>query len=122
MNKPQPKFELTPASLTLKHPELGTGPVPTDMYWQPEFYDREMDAIYKRAWLNVGRVEQVKTPGDFFVKDIKTFNMFVIVARAKDEKIRAFYNVCQHRGNHVELKSCGKNNGFVCPFHGWSYS
>ena len=122
MNKPQPKFELTPANLTLKHPELGTGPVPTDMYWQPEFYDREMNAIYKRAWLNVGRVEQVKTPGDFFVKDIKTFNMSVIVARAKDEKIRAFYNVCQHRGNHVELKSCGKSNGFVCPFHGWSYS
>ena len=35
------------------------GTVPTDMYWQPAYYDREMEAIYKRAWLNVGRVEQV---------------------------------------------------------------
>ena len=76
MNKQQATFELTPADLTLKHPELGTGPIPTDMYWQPEFYDREMEAIYKRAWLCVGRVEQVKAPGDFFVKEIKTFMIF----------------------------------------------
>ncbi len=122
MNKALPTFELTPADLTLRHPELGTGPVPTDMYWQPEYYDREMEAIYKRAWLCVGRVEQVKDAGEFFVKEIETFKMSVIVARAKDEKIRAFYNVCQHRGNHIELKSCGKADGFVCPFHGWSYS
>ncbi len=122
MNKALPTFELTPADLTLRHPELGTGPVPTDMYWQPEYYDREMEAIYKCAWLCVGRVEQVKDAGEFFVKEIETFKMSVIVARAKDEKIRAFYNVCQHRGNHVELKSCGKADGFVCPFHGWSYS
>lgn len=122
MNKALPTFALTPADLTLRHPELGTGPVPTDMYWQPEYYDREMEAIYKRAWLCVGRVEQVKDAGEFFVKEIETFKMSVIVARAKDEKIRAFYNVCQHRGNHVELKSCGTADGFVCPFHGWSYS
>lgn len=122
MNKALPTFALTPADLTLRHPELGTGPVPTDMYWQPEYYDREMEAIYKRSWLCVGRVEQVKDAGEFFVKEIETFKMSVIVARAKDEKIRAFYNVCQHRGNHVELKSCGKADGFVCPFHGWSYS
>lgn len=122
MNKALPTFALTPADLTLRHPELGTGPVPTDMYWQPEYYDREMEAIYKRAWLCVGRVEQVKDASEFFVKEIETFKMSVIVARAKDEKIRAFYNVCQHRGNHVELKSCGTADGFVCPFHGWSYS
>lgn len=122
MNKPLPTFELTPADLTLRYPELGTGPVPTDMYWQPDFHDREMDAIYKRSWLCMGRVEQIKEAGEFFVKEIETFKMSVIVARAKDNKIRAFYNVCQHRGNHVELKSCGKADGFVCPFHGWSYS
>ena len=122
MNKAQPTFELTPADLTLRHPELGTGPVPTDMYWQPEYYEREMAAIYKRSWLCVGRVEQVKDAGEFFIKEIETFKMSVIVARAKDNKIRAFYNVCQHRGNHIELKPCGKSDGFVCPFHGWSYS
>jgi len=122
MNKRQPTFELTPADLTLRYPELGTGPVPTDMYWQPEFHDREMAAIYKRSWLCLGRVEQVKEAGDYFVKEIETFKMSVIVARAKDNKIRAFYNVCQHRGNHVELKPCGNADGFVCPFHGWSYS
>ena len=122
MNKQQATFELTPADLTLKHPELGTGPIPTDMYWQPEFYDREMEAIYKRAWLCVGRVEQVKAPGDFFVKEIKTFDMSVIVARAKDDVVRAFYNVCQHRGNRIFDGREGSVAQVVCPYHGWRYA
>jgi len=94
------KVSLTPANLTLRHPELGTGPIPTDSYWQPEFYQRELDAIFRRSWLCVGRVEQAAKPGDFFQKELLTFNMSVIVARGKDRQLRAFYNVCQHRGNN----------------------
>jgi len=115
------KLTLTPANLTLRHPELGTEPVPADIYWQPEFYQRELDAIFKRAWLCVGRVEQAAQPGDFFQKKIPTFDFSVIVARAKDGKLRAFYNVCQHRGNHVELREHGHCVAFTCPFHGWTY-
>ena len=90
------RFPLTPANLTLRHPELGTGPVPTDIYWQPEFYAREMAAIFKRTWLCMGRIEQVAKVGDFFVKRIPTFNLSVLVVRGKDQKNRAFDNVCQH--------------------------
>lgn len=115
------KLSLTPANLTLRHPELGTGPVPTDIYWQPEFYTRELEAIFKRAWLCVGRVEQAAKPGDFFQKKLPTFDLSVIVARGKDNKLRAFQNVCQHRGNHVELRDHGHCVGFTCPFHGWTY-
>lgn len=111
-----------PADLTLRYPELGTGPIPTDAYWQPEFYERELEAIFRRAWLNVGRVEQVAKPGDFFVKAIPTFDMSILVVRGKDNVVRAFHNVCQHRGNHIELKKSGNCNAFRCPFHGWAYA
>lgn len=89
----------TPANLTLRHPELGTGPIPTDIYWRPDYYERELHAIYRRVWLCMGRIEQLRAPGDFFVKDNPTFGMSILVVRGKDEVIRAFHNVCQHRGN-----------------------
>lgn len=115
------QLEPTPANLTTRHPELGTGPVPTTIYHDPEFYERELRAIFRRAWLCVGRVEQVATAGDFFVKNLPTFDMSILVARGKDERIRAFHNVCQHRGNHVELRDSGNCSAFRCPFHGWAY-
>ena len=107
--------------LTLRYPELGTGPVPTDIYWQPEFYSREIEAIFRRSWLCIGRVEQVKKMGDFFVKQLPTFRQGILVVRGKDNKVRAFHNVCQHRGNHIELASSGNCHRFKCPFHGWIY-
>ncbi len=112
----------TPPELTLRHPELGTGPVPTDIYYQPDFYERELRAIYRRAWLCMGRIEQVRETGDFFVKEIPTFDMSILVVRGKDGTLRAFHNVCQHRGNHVELRRQGNCAAFRCPFHGWAYA
>ncbi len=113
--------EITPPTLTLRYPELGTGPISTDAYWKPEFYAQELEAIFKRAWLCVGRVEQAAAVGDFFVKKLPTFDMSIIVARGKDGTLRAFHNMCQHRGNHVELRAQGHCVGFTCPFHGWTY-
>lgn len=112
---------VTPANLTLRHPELGTGPVPTDAYWDPAFYQKELDAIFKRAWLCMGRVEQAPKPGDFFQKKIPTFNLSILVVHGRDGQLRAFHNVCRHRGNHVELRESGHCVGFTCPFHGWTF-
>jgi Rieske 2Fe-2S family protein len=106
---------------TLDYPELGTGPVPTDSYWKDAFYEREKAAIFQRAWLWVGRVEQLPNPGDFFLREIPTFEASILIVRGKDQKIRAFQNVCQHRGNHLALTDQGNCRVFTCPFHGWSY-
>tara|TARA_B100001123_G_scaffold252150_1_gene281309 strand:- start:527 stop:1753 length:1227 start_codon:yes stop_codon:yes gene_type:complete len=107
---------------TLKHPELGTGPIPTDIYWKEDFYERELEAIFRRAWLWAGRVEQVAKPGAFFVKSIPTFDASILITRTSSEAIKAYHNTCQHRGNHVELSSEGNCRVFTCPFHGWSYN
>lgn len=115
------KQKIAAQSLTGRHPELGTGPVSTDIYCDPQFYERELAGIFRRTWLCVGRVEQAPKVGDFFQKDLPTFGFAVIIARAKDQKLRAFFNVCHHRGNHVELRQSGHCVAFTCPFHGWTY-
>ncbi|MEM7543883.1 MAG: SRPBCC family protein [Pseudomonadota bacterium] len=112
---------VAPANLTLNYPELGTGPIPTDIYHDPDYYARELEAIFRRTWMCAGRVEQINKVGDFFLKKIPTFDMSILVVRGKDRKVRAFHNVCQHRGNHLELADNGNCSVFRCPFHGWAY-
>lgn len=57
-------------SWTRRFPEPGTEPVPTLPYVSPESFERERHAVFGRMWLNVGRVEEIPNPGDFFVKDL----------------------------------------------------
>ena len=110
------------ADLTLKYPEVGTGPVSTDPYWKPEFYERELRAIFRQTWMCVGRADDLREPGDFFTRELPTFKLSIIVVMGKDRRIRAFHNVCQHRGTIVELRDSGRCKVFQCPFHGWSYN
>ena len=112
---------VSPTNLTLQYPELGTGPVSTDIYRDPAIYEKEIEAIFKRSWHMVGRINQVAEPGDFFVCDLPTFRYSVLICRDKSGAINGFHNVCQHRGNVVEHRSSGKNAVFMCRFHGWSY-
>ncbi len=116
-----PAAKLTEPNLTLRHPELGTGPVPTDSYWRPEIYAQELEAIFKRTWIWVGRESELRAPGCFVVRQIPTFGISVLIARGKDGVLRAFYNTCRHRGAAVERRESGTCTNFTCGFHGWSY-
>ena len=86
---------------TLEHPELGTGPVPTYPYVSKEYFERERDKIFKRTWLNVGRVEEISEPGDYFVKEIALCNASILIVRGKDGVVRGFHNVCRHRATKL---------------------
>lgn len=66
----------------------------------------------------MGRVEELRQAGDFFVRDILTFERSILVVLGKDNLVRAFHNVCQHRGKHVALNKRGNCSGFSCPFPG----
>jgi Rieske 2Fe-2S family protein len=121
MNKNTASSEIPLVNLTERHPEVNHMPVSTDIYWQPEIYEKEKQRIFRRAWHSVGREEQISEVGSFFVQDIPTFDMSVLIVRGKDKKIRAFLNACPHRGNQVELSQCGKKSRFACKFHSWSF-
>ena len=117
----QARIPVPPIGLTKKYPEIGTGPVPTRIYHDPAFYTKEIEAIFKRSWFMIGRVDQIPEPGDFFVYELPTFGNSVLICRDRSGGIHGFHNVCSHRGNAVEHRACGKTRAFVCRFHGWSY-
>jgi Rieske 2Fe-2S family protein len=112
---------LSALKLTPQYPELGSGPVSTDIYRDAAIYAKEIEAIFKRSWHMVGRVDQLAESGDFFVCDLPTFGYSMLVCRDREGAINAFHNVCQHRGNAVEHRCAGRNTVFTCRFHGWSY-
>ncbi len=100
---------------------LSTGPVSTEAYRSPEYYERESERVFGRAWLNMGRIEQLPTPDSYFVKPVEVRKASVLVTRNQAGEVRAFHNVCAHRGNLVVLEPCGKGNRFSCRYHNWTY-
>src|SRR5579871_6704371 len=102
--------------------KLGTGPVPVEPFISPDYFARERETVFRRCWLNIGRVERIPKPGDFFAKELAVCNTNVLVVRGLDGEIRAFHNVCQHRGNRLIWETqgnCGRH--LTCRYHGWSY-
>ena len=114
-------------SWTEHYPDLGTGPISFRDSTSPEFYELEREAVFKRAWLNVARVEELPRVGSYLTKEIDAARTSVIVVRGKDQQVRAFYNICRHRGNKLvwndypneEVK--GTCRQFTCKYHGWRY-
>ena len=108
--------------LTAQFPDLGTGPVSMEPYISSEYYEKERERIYRRCWLYAGRrQEEIPEVGDYFVQDIAVCDASVLITRGKDGEIRAFHNVCQHRGNKLVWDTEGKRKLFTCKFHGWSF-
>src|SRR4029077_668139 len=68
-------------SWTQHYPELGTEPVSYEDSISPPIYELEREAIFKRAWLNVGRVEQLPRKGSYFTKELKVANTSIILVR-----------------------------------------
>lgn len=109
------------------YPELGQGPVSTEPCVSPAFYEEEKERVFKRAWLMVGREEEVPNPGDWKVKRLACADTSVIIMRGKDGVIRGFHNICSHRGNKIINETGDETFGgskaavISCRFHGWVY-
>src|SRR3974390_884730 len=124
-----PHFTKPPeGSWTQHYPELSTGPVSYEDSISPEFYELERKAIFARTWLNVGRVEQLPRRGSYFTKELDAARTSVIVVRVSDDEVRAFYNICRHRGNKLvwndfpREETSGVCRQFTCKYHGWRYN
>ncbi|MFT4561804.1 MAG: phenylpropionate dioxygenase-like ring-hydroxylating dioxygenase large terminal subunit [Gammaproteobacteria bacterium] len=104
-----------------KHPHLGTGPLPTKVFTCENQFQLEREHIFKKLWLNVGRIEKIPEPGNYFVQDIAMCQTSILVVRGKDGEIRAFHNMCSHRGNKIAWNKHGSCKAFTCKFHGWTY-
>ncbi len=106
------------------YPDLGTGPIPTEPCISEAYYRLEQERVFPRVWLKVGRVEEIPAPGDYMVRDIAVCRTSVIVSRGDDGVVRAFHNVCSHRGNKLvwDHQLSGNTRSFKCRFHSWTYA
>jgi phenylpropionate dioxygenase-like ring-hydroxylating dioxygenase large terminal subunit len=114
-------------SWTEHYPEVGTAPVDYSDSIDPEHYELERAAIFRRTWLNVGRVERLARAGRYFTKELDAAGTSVVVVRDKAGTIRAFHNICRHRGNKLvwqdypREETSGSCRQFACKYHGWRY-
>ena len=103
--------------------EIGTDgamTLPGQFYTSPEIFQLEIEKIFLKQWICAGREERIPEPGDYFVRTIGTES--VIVVRGRDGKVRAFHNLCRHRGTRLCEERAGQfKNAIRCPYHAWAY-
>ena len=116
-----------PAESWTQHFGLDTAPVSYEDSISPEWYELERDAIFRKTWLNIGRVEQLPRKGSYFTRELDAARTSVIVVRDADGAVRAFHNICRHRGNKLVWndfpgeETAGTCRQFTCKYHGWRY-
>jgi len=107
------------------HPELGqAGHLPVEPFVSEEYCARERKLLWPHVWLMVGRVEDIARPGDYLIKEIPLNRVSLIVVRGRDDVVRAFHNVCPHRGSQILWEcngSTGRTNAFRCPYHAFTF-
>jgi nitrite reductase/ring-hydroxylating ferredoxin subunit len=94
--------------------------IPAKRYYDPGFFEAERQKLWPRVWQMACRLEEIQEIGDYV--EYTMFEKRVIVIRGKSG-VKAFHNVCRHRGMRlVEGSGNCKNTGIICPFHGWRYN
>lgn len=94
--------------------------VPGGRYTDPEFQKLERESLWEKSWLYAGHKDELPQQGSYKLWQ-KTGSPILIV-RGQDERIRAFYNTCRHRGGPIVRDDSGTvRNKLVCGFHGWTY-
>ena len=88
-------------------------------YTDVAIYELELERVVYRNWIVAGHQSELSEPGDFKVFEIGRES--AILVRGSDGALRAFANVCRHRGSLVCLEPSGHTDKFTCPYHGWMY-
>jgi Rieske 2Fe-2S family protein len=93
--------------------------LPGRYYTDRATFERELENLFCRMWICAGRSAQISDSGDFFLCDLAGESIIVI---RDGQNVRAFYNLCRHRGTRICSQVEGKFPGPIrCPYHGWSY-
>lgn len=100
---------------------LGTDPVPTKPYYDPEYFELERRAIFMRSWINVGHMSEIPEPGCFIRRELEFAQASLLIVHGMDGELRAFHNVCTHRATQLVEEAAGKTASFRCPYHQWNF-
>ena len=105
--------------------------LPQKYFVSPEIFAAETKEIFAKQWLLVGHQSQVANTGDYFLVDLPAppsqqahgaIQESIVIIRDSKSAIRAFFNVCRHRGSRLREDTCGHASVIQCPYHAWTYA
>ncbi len=105
---------------TISHAMAAGHTLPARWYTDPAVLQAEKERIFHRSWQYVGHSGQLARAGDFITTRLG--DMPTVIARDVDGSLRAFANVCRHRGSEVVLECAGNRKTLQCHYHGWTYN
>jgi glycine betaine catabolism A len=98
----------------------GARTLPREYYVSPELFAHELEHIFLKRWVCVGREDRLREPGDWFTQEVGRES--VIVLRDREGGYRGYYNVCRHRGTRICEEHSGHFGSTIqCPYHAWTY-
>ena len=100
--------------------DLDTGQLDRSIFADPDIYAEEQEKVFGRAWLMIGHESLVPRNNDYFHTYMGEEP--VILCRDGRGNLRAFLNMCRHRGNRIVRTDVGNGRNFVCAYHGWTFS
>ncbi|MFY7962871.1 MAG: aromatic ring-hydroxylating oxygenase subunit alpha [Elsteraceae bacterium] len=103
----------------VRRPVLEAEGLPPWCYTAQAFYDREVARIFHKCWNFIGRADEAPNPGDYFTIDFAGES--VIILRDQAGQMRAFLNICRHRGTRL-VEGRGNRRSFACPYHSWVFA
>lgn len=99
----------------------GARTMPGERYTSPGVLKAELERLFARRWLCVGRVDELEQPGAYFLQEVGAES--IIVLRDRAGTLRAFYNVCRHRGTRICEEGRGRlSETLQCKYHAWTYA
>ncbi|MFM7027834.1 MAG: aromatic ring-hydroxylating oxygenase subunit alpha [Chakrabartia sp.] len=90
-----------------------------DFYVSDAVFQADMEKVISRKWIVAGHVSRIPNKGDYFL--FKIGSEQIIVIRENEDSVRAFFNVCRHRGSTICSAESGNAPRLVCPYHAWTF-
>ena len=101
-------------------PALGTELIPKERYTSGEFMRLEWERLWTKVWNIAGRESDIPNVGDYFTTELGPESFLIV--RETPDKVRAFYNVCPHRGNQIRNPGMGHAESFQCAYHFFEFN
>jgi phenylpropionate dioxygenase-like ring-hydroxylating dioxygenase large terminal subunit len=114
-----PEAETVATGRKVPNPPYDPKIFPPKTYYDPELWKREQEEFWPKVWTMAGRASDLENVGDYFTYELGPESF--IVVRQSESEIKAFYNVCPHRGNRVAYNEFGHTSNFTCSFHSWQF-
>jgi phenylpropionate dioxygenase-like ring-hydroxylating dioxygenase large terminal subunit len=92
--------------------------LPADFYYRPDIFEKEKEKVLKKNWLYAGKRSNLQKEGDFYTTEVLGVPILVWLTKSG---LKAFVNVCAHRGAQLKLETTGCVNALSCHYHGWTW-